>query len=50
MSAIGLYLNKYDISYYGIILCVGIGAVELDTYLRNPCQIFGAGKWRERKK
>ncbi len=31
MSAIGSYL-KYDISYYGIVLCVGISTVELDTY------------------
>ena len=31
VSAIGSYL-KYDISYYGIILCVGISTVELDTY------------------
>ena len=31
MSAIGSYL-KYDISYYGIILCVGISTVEIDTY------------------
>ncbi len=28
---IGSYL-KYDISYYGIVLCVGISTVELDTY------------------
>ncbi len=31
MSAIGSHL-KYDISYYGIVLCVGISTVELDTY------------------
>ncbi len=31
MSAIGSYL-KYSISYYGIVLCVGISTVELDTY------------------
>ncbi len=31
MSAIGSYL-KYDIFYYGIVLCVGISTVELDTY------------------
>ncbi len=31
MSAIGSYL-KHDISYYGIVLCVGISTVELDTY------------------
>jgi hypothetical protein len=23
---------KYNISYYGIILCVGVSIVELDTY------------------
>ncbi len=31
MSAIGSYL-KHNISYYGIVLCVGISTVELDTY------------------
>ncbi len=31
MSAIGSYL-KYNISYYGIILCVGNTTVEQDTY------------------
>ncbi len=31
MSAIGSYL-KYNISYYGIVLCVGFRTVELDTY------------------
>ncbi len=31
MSAIGSYL-KYDISYYGIVLCEGISTVELDTF------------------
>jgi hypothetical protein len=31
VSAIGSYL-KYNILYYGIILCVGISIVELDTY------------------
>ncbi len=31
MSAIASYL-KYNISYYGIVLCVGISTVELDTY------------------
>jgi hypothetical protein len=31
MSAVGSYL-KYNILYYGIILCVGISIVELDTY------------------
>jgi len=31
VSIIGSYL-KYDISYYGIVLCVGISTVELDTY------------------
>jgi hypothetical protein len=31
VSAIGPYL-KYDISYYGIVLCVGISTIELDTY------------------
>ncbi len=31
MSAIGSYL-KYNISYYGVLLCVGISTVELDTY------------------
>ncbi len=31
MSAIGSYL-KYNISYYGIVQCVGISTVELDTY------------------
>jgi hypothetical protein len=31
VSAIGSYL-KYDISYYGIVLCVGTSTVELDTY------------------
>ncbi len=31
MSTIGSYL-KYNISYNGIILCVGISTVELDTY------------------
>ncbi len=31
MSAIGSYL-KYNISYYDIVLCVGISTVELDTY------------------
>ena len=31
MPTIGSYL-KYDISYYGIVLCVGISTVELDTY------------------
>ncbi len=31
VSAVGSYL-KYNISYYGIILCVGISTVELDTY------------------
>jgi hypothetical protein len=31
VSAIGSYL-KYDISYYGIILCVGISTVQLDTH------------------
>jgi hypothetical protein len=31
VSAIGSYL-KYDISYYGIILHVGISIIELDTY------------------
>ncbi len=31
VSAIGSYL-KYNISYYGIVLCVGISTVELDTY------------------
>ncbi len=28
---IGSYL-KYDISYHGIVLCVGISTVEQDTY------------------
>ena len=31
VSAVGSYL-KYDISYYGIVLCVGNSTVELDTY------------------
>ncbi len=31
MSTIDSYL-KYDISYYGIVLCVGISTVELDIY------------------
>jgi hypothetical protein len=31
VSAIGSYL-KYDISYYGIVLCVGISTVELGTF------------------
>jgi hypothetical protein len=30
VSAVGSY-SKYDISYYGIILGVGISIVELDT-------------------
>ncbi len=32
VSAIGSYL-KYNISYYGIVLRVGISIVELDTYV-----------------
>jgi hypothetical protein len=31
VSAIGSY-SKYDISYYGIVLGVGISIVVLDTY------------------
>jgi hypothetical protein len=31
VSAVGSYL-KYDISYYGIVLHVGISIIELDTY------------------
>ncbi len=31
VSAVGSY-SKYDISYYGIVLGVGISIVELDTY------------------
>ncbi len=31
MSTVGSY-SKYDISYYGIVLGVGISIVELDKY------------------
>ncbi len=31
VSAVGSYL-EYDISCYGIVLCVGISIVELDTF------------------
>jgi hypothetical protein len=31
VSAVGSY-SKYNISYYGIVLCVGISIVEPDTY------------------
>ncbi len=48
VSAIGSY-SKYDISYYGIVLGVGISIVVLGRYICNPCHIFGMGKWWERK-
>ncbi len=31
VSAVGSY-SKYDISYYGIVLGIGISIVVLDTY------------------
>jgi hypothetical protein len=31
VSTVGSYL-KYDILYYGIVLCVGISIIDLDTY------------------
>ncbi len=39
MSAVGSY-SKYDISYYGIVLGVGISIVVLDTYTQpqDLCQ------------
>ncbi len=48
MSAIGSYL-KYDISYYGIVLCVGISTVELDTYAISVKYLAWENGRREKK-
>ncbi len=48
VSAVGSYL-KYDISYYGIILRVGISIIELDTYAIIVKYLEGENGRREKK-
>ncbi len=47
VSTIGSYL-KYNILYYGIILCVGISTVELDTYTILVKYLVGGNNRREK--
>ena len=48
VSTVGSY-SKYDISYYGIILCVGISTVEQDTYAILVKYLAPENSGREKK-
>jgi hypothetical protein len=48
VSAIGSY-SKYDISYYGIVLGVGISIVVLDTYTILVKYLAQENSGREKK-
>ena len=48
VSAVGSYL-KYDISYYGIVLHVGISIIELDTYTILVKYLAWENSGREKK-